>query len=58
VERRKQTEEWQRDGGKFIPYAAKYLGERRWEDEPARNGQTPEADETPELEAIQFVTRK
>jgi hypothetical protein len=57
VECRKQTEEWQRDGGKFIPYAAKYLGERRWEDEPARAGQTSQADETPELEALPWIAR-
>ena len=28
-----QSEQWQRDGGKFVPYAATWLRGRRWEDE-------------------------
>ncbi len=34
VERWKQTEQWQKEGGKFIPHPAKFLNQRRWEDEP------------------------
>jgi hypothetical protein len=35
VERWKQTEQWQKEGGQFIPYPATFLNQRRWEDEPA-----------------------
>lgn len=30
----KQTDQWRRDGGQFIPYASTWLNQRRWEDEP------------------------
>ena len=33
LEKQKQSDSWQRDGGQYIPYPAKYLRERRWEDE-------------------------
>jgi hypothetical protein len=33
VKRQQQTEQWQRDGGQFIPHAATWLNGRRWEDE-------------------------
>jgi LmbE family N-acetylglucosaminyl deacetylase len=29
----KQTDQWLRDGGKFIPYPATWLNQKRWEDE-------------------------
>jgi|SoiMetStandDraft_2_1073263.scaffolds.fasta_scaffold08327_3 hypothetical protein len=35
VERAKQSEQWQRDGGRFIPYPTTWLNGRRWEDEVA-----------------------
>jgi hypothetical protein len=45
----KATEQWQKDGGQFIPYPATFLNQRRWEDEPpaqfvteGRFGQPPE----------------
>lgn len=28
-----RTEQWQEEGGKYIPYAATWLNQRRWEDE-------------------------
>jgi len=31
----KATEEWTKDGGQFVPQPAKWLGGRRWEDEPS-----------------------
>jgi hypothetical protein len=42
IDRRKSGDGWQKDGGKWIPNPAKYLKERRWEDEiqvqqPARS---------------------
>lgn len=33
VERWKSSPEWQRDGGRFIPYPASFLNGQRWEDE-------------------------
>lgn len=32
VESRKVTDDWQKDGGKYIPNPATYLNQRRWED--------------------------
>jgi hypothetical protein len=33
----KLTEQWQRDGGKFIPYGSTFLNQARWLDEPWEN---------------------
>ena len=33
VDRHKQTEEWKREGGKFIPHGASWINGKRWEDE-------------------------
>lgn len=33
IQRQRKTEEWTKDGGKFIPYPASWLNGRRWEDE-------------------------
>jgi hypothetical protein len=30
----KKTDQWNRDGGEFIPYGSTFLNQRRWEDEP------------------------
>ncbi len=30
----KKTEQWNRDSGKYVPYASTFLAQRRWEDEP------------------------
>ena len=43
-----KSEEWSEDDGKFVPNPAKYLAERRWEDEmtpAARVGRYPTANE-------------
>lgn len=32
LERQKHSEQWQRDGGQFIPHPATWLNQRRWED--------------------------
>lgn len=34
VEVYKKTDQWQRDGGHFIPHPATWLNQRRWEDSP------------------------
>lgn len=33
LEVQKQTGQWQRDGGRFIPYASTWLNQKRWEDD-------------------------
>lgn len=33
VEAFKRTEQWQKDGGQYIPHAVTWLNQRRWEDE-------------------------
>lgn len=40
-------EQWQRDGGRFIPLPATWLNQRRWEDEPTHldTGRKPDAQE-------------
>ncbi|MFY9585663.1 MAG: hypothetical protein WAR21_14340 [Candidatus Acidiferrales bacterium] len=35
----KQTEQWSRDGGRFIPYPATFLNQRRWEELPTSHDQ-------------------
>ena len=35
LDRQKESEAWQKDGGQFIPHPATWLNGRRWEDEPA-----------------------
>lgn len=34
LNRQRSTEQWQRDGGKYIPHPATWITGRRWEDEP------------------------
>lgn len=34
IERDKRSEQWQRDGGQYIPYPATWLNQGRWDDEP------------------------
>ncbi|MDD4773356.1 MAG: replication protein [Eubacteriales bacterium] len=39
VKRQSETEDWQRDGGRFIPLPASYISGRRWEDEPGQQAE-------------------
>ena len=41
LERQKASRQWQEDDGKYIPYPAKWLNERRWEDVEQIDIQTP-----------------
>lgn len=34
VERQRHTEQWQREGGRFIPHPSTWLNQERWDDEP------------------------
>lgn len=38
LENQKQSDQWQRDNGQFIPLPASWLNWRRWEDEPTADG--------------------
>lgn len=42
VEKAKKSEQWTKDRGKFIPYPATWLNQRRWEDEITVQEQPPE----------------
>ena len=33
LQKQKQSEQWQRDGGQFIPHPTTWLNQRRWEDQ-------------------------
>ena len=57
VERRKRSEEWQREGGRFIPHPATYLNQRRWEDSPSTTENEANRTGTPELEAQPWGNR-
>ena len=37
----KQSAQWQREGGRFIPNPANWLNQRRWEDQPTGPGRLP-----------------
>jgi hypothetical protein len=34
ITEQRQTEQWQRDGGRYIPHPATWLNQKRWEDTP------------------------
>jgi hypothetical protein len=56
IAQRKLSENWNHEGGRFIPHPATYLNERRWEDTPVT--QELKANEgTPELEALPWRSR-
>lgn len=43
LETQKQSDQWRRDGGQYIPYASTWLSQRRWEDEaPTRSKEAEE----------------
>ena len=33
IEKQKKSEDWKKEGGKFIPYPTTWLNGKRWEDE-------------------------
>lgn len=39
IEQWKKTDQWSKDDGQYIPYPAKWLKERRWEDTPVAKAQ-------------------
>lgn len=41
LERDKRSEQWQRDGGKYIPMLSTWLNQRRWEDQGVDMSQLP-----------------
>ncbi len=45
LERDKRSDQWQRDGGQYIPYPATWLHDRRWEDADSGSAAPPSAPE-------------
>ena len=41
LERQKQSPQWRKDNGQYIPYPATWLHGRRWEDEPEETAPAP-----------------
>lgn len=53
IERWKNTEQWQENGGQFVPYPASWLNGGRWEDEvPAPRKQEPAAPVRPAKQVV------
>lgn len=46
IARQKESKQWEKDGGAFIPYPATWLNQRRWEDELPQ-GETDEVKQMP-----------
>lgn len=46
VDRQKKSEDWQRDGGRYIPYPATWLNGKRWEDDLGADGPGAPAEES------------
>jgi hypothetical protein len=54
----KATEQWQRDGGQFIPHPASWLNGHRWEDELDPQPETPPAADPHLQQAAEEVARR
>ncbi len=54
LEWQKSSEQWKRDGGKFIPHPTTWLNQRRWEDEESVVGKQRGIKEILEDESIPF----
>ncbi|MGN0614203.1 MAG: DUF6291 domain-containing protein [Porcipelethomonas sp.] len=50
LEKQKQSSQWQKDNGQFIPYPATWLNGRRWEDEINKNTAEPQKEYNFDLE--------
>lgn len=57
LERQKQSPDWRRENGRYIPYPATWLNQRRWEDElpSGPGGGEPEAGRVLEREEVEFL---
>lgn len=54
VRQRKQTWDWQKDGGQFVPHAATFLNQRRWED-PLTHSKPPATGRAEPRDACTFA---
>jgi hypothetical protein len=45
LERAKESDQWRRDGGRFIPHAATWLNQERWTDEEEPSGYSEDEEE-------------
>ncbi len=52
IEAQKNTPQWQKDGGQFIPYPTTWLNGRRWEDEISSAKPTERQIDDDEIAAI------
>lgn len=52
LEWQKQSENWTKDNGEYIPHPATYLNQRRWEDEPDGNKASSQDDDNLFLRGI------
>ena len=56
LERDKQSEQWQENGGKYIPHPSSWLNNRRWEDEvKAAPSSAPAADAPLRGEGVSYL---
>ena len=58
LERWKATEQWQKDGGQFIPYPATFLNQRRWEDEPLSEAEKDSMRKTATIADLERIESK
>lgn len=59
LEWQRASDDWQRDGGAFVPHPATWLNARRWEDEPTAIGPAlPEKARVSRMAAIGWLNRK
>lgn len=59
LEAQKQTEQWRRDGGQFIPYASTWLNQRRWEDEaPTQESKVEESADDWQREHLDWLDQR
>ena len=57
IEKWKATDQWQEDGGRYIPHPSTWLNQRRWEDEPMAAKQTTVNQQKKVLPAQDFDQR-
>ena len=57
IERARSSEQWQRDGGRYVPLPSTFLNGRRWEDELPTNG-NPVPQPPPNIPTVRDIRPK
>lgn len=57
LEKQKQSDEWHRDNGQYIPYPASWINGRRWEDEATQQLRQSNTDDTYTPEELEHIER-